>query len=537
MSNKYSSILKQSVPQTQPLHSGQVKNAAGGWGTQISAWDQLERFLILGTTGGSYYFNERTLTTDNLQVIEGLIKSQEGPKVVERVLEVDLQGRAPKKAAAHYILALCIKHGNLETRAAAYLALPKVCRTASHLFDFLSCLGSVKKGWGRGLKRAVQNWYLQRHENNLALQVVKYRSRSGFTHKDVLRLAHPPVSVQEGHRKSILNWAVKGGQECSHPLIQDFLQLQQCGDAPDKAIEILQRTGLPWESLPTELHGNPQIWEALLHTMPPQALIRNLNRLSALGLTGPNTQTSKAIMAKLTDKQYLINSRIHPLSLMVAGHVYASGRGIKGNLTWQPNDGIMMALEDATMLAYKSLPQVDTPTFVGIDVSGSMHTRARDFPGLSLHQISACMARAHAEMNPQTQFVVFSTSYQPFRVGNRSLSDIQQDLSRMSGGTDLGQVIYAAVNSGKTTGVYPKLVIIYTDNETWAGHRHCDQLWKDYLTLVPDARLIVFSMVANKIAAFDYLPGVLNAAGFDTSMPQIVASWGGLQTGGDESSE
>jgi len=42
--------------------SSQVPNSAGGYAFPVDDWTRLDRFLILGSEGGSYYAGERELT-------------------------------------------------------------------------------------------------------------------------------------------------------------------------------------------------------------------------------------------------------------------------------------------------------------------------------------------------------------------------------------------------------------------------------------------------------------------------------------------
>ena len=49
------------TPQSQPI-ANTVPNAAGGYAFAIDDWARLDRFLILGSAGGSYYAGERVLT-------------------------------------------------------------------------------------------------------------------------------------------------------------------------------------------------------------------------------------------------------------------------------------------------------------------------------------------------------------------------------------------------------------------------------------------------------------------------------------------
>ena len=47
---------------------GMVPNSAGGAAYPVDDWKRLERFLVLGAEGGSYYATERTLTVNTAAV-------------------------------------------------------------------------------------------------------------------------------------------------------------------------------------------------------------------------------------------------------------------------------------------------------------------------------------------------------------------------------------------------------------------------------------------------------------------------------------
>ena len=68
---------RNNVPQTEPIpgrEEDQAQNHAGGFSFKISLWDRLERFLILGTEGGSYYVGEREMTKENITVVKDALK-------------------------------------------------------------------------------------------------------------------------------------------------------------------------------------------------------------------------------------------------------------------------------------------------------------------------------------------------------------------------------------------------------------------------------------------------------------------------------
>jgi 60 kDa SS-A/Ro ribonucleoprotein len=51
------------------------------------------------------------------------------------------------------------------------------------------------RGWCRGLRRAVGRWYTARPPGELADQGIKYQSRDGWSHRDLLWLGGRPSSL------------------------------------------------------------------------------------------------------------------------------------------------------------------------------------------------------------------------------------------------------------------------------------------------------------------------------------------------------
>ena len=174
------------TPQTQRAHEAQVKNSAGGYSFEVDTWKRLHRFLLLGTEGGSYYAGEQKLTVENAKVVTGLLR-EDGYRVVDIAVSISKAGRAPKNDPAIYVMALAAKVGDENTRRYALAKMHEVCRTGTHLFQFVDFVNQLG-GWGRATRRAVANWYLDKDIGRLAYQVVKYRNRHGWSHRDVLRM-------------------------------------------------------------------------------------------------------------------------------------------------------------------------------------------------------------------------------------------------------------------------------------------------------------------------------------------------------------
>lgn len=157
-----------------PGRTDEVKNSAGGYVFPVEDKQRLERFLILGTTGGTYYVGEQKLTKENVKFLRDLIKRDEA-LVLETVIDVSVNGRAYKNSPAIFALAVLLSEGS--NKAATRAAVPQVCRTGTHIMEFAAYLNDLG-GWGRAKRGAIADWFLSFTPDKLAYQAVKYRSRS-----------------------------------------------------------------------------------------------------------------------------------------------------------------------------------------------------------------------------------------------------------------------------------------------------------------------------------------------------------------------
>jgi len=116
------------TPQTQaiPGREAEMKpNNAGGVTFSLDRWKYFERFLVLGSEGGSYYVNENKLTVDNAKNVIDCIQ-EKGVRAVQTLVEISTTGRAHKNDPAIFALALASTFGDEETKKAAYISIQKV---------------------------------------------------------------------------------------------------------------------------------------------------------------------------------------------------------------------------------------------------------------------------------------------------------------------------------------------------------------------------------------------------------------------------
>jgi len=100
-----------------------------------------------------------------------------------------------------FALAVCCRQNKSEKlRHAAYESVKKICASTPNFILFVKfvsklCrekeLNYITQGWGNGLRKAINNWYLSKKPLDFIECVTKYKSRYGWKHKDIVKMAHP----------------------------------------------------------------------------------------------------------------------------------------------------------------------------------------------------------------------------------------------------------------------------------------------------------------------------------------------------------
>lgn len=521
-------------PQTQPIPGkSMVANNAGGFSFSVDEFKRLERFLILGSEGGSYYASEQALTQESAQSVIEAIK-KDGPRVVSTIVDISTNGRAYRNDPAIFALALACTFGNAATKKLAYAAIIKVCRIGTHIFNFCEAVQAMR-GWSAGLRKGVAAFYTIKNESALALQLVKYRQRNGWTHRDVLRLAHPSTT---GMKNNMFRWAVGKDVVENHVMIEAFLKVQDPSVNVKDKLKLVQTHNLPWETLPTDMLGNVNVWQTLLPSMGVTAALRNLGKMTSLGMFASNLNDDTKLLTSKFGKDEILNSRIHPMQILLGLKTYGQGHGTKGNLLWTPNQKIVDTLDDAFYLAFKNVEPSGKNTMLALDVSGSMAAPLMNSP-LQCREAAAAMSLVTANIETNYEVVAFAAGGQgyggrwggtdsklvPVNVSPKMrINDVVAEAAKIPmGGTDCAlPMLHALANN-----IPVETFVIYTDNETWAGKTHPVQALQQYRQKMGiPAKLVVVAMDGNNFTIADPNDsGMLDVVGFDSNTPSVIAEF------------
>jgi len=479
------------------------------------------------------------LTKQNVDNVRACIAT-DGLRTVEVIKSISQAGRAPKNDPALYALALAASGKDQKTAAAALGALPYVARIGTHLFTFAAFIDTMR-GWGPALRRAVAQWYLEKPADKLAYQLVKYQQRDGWSHRDMLRLAHPKVGKNSQY-DHLFRWTIGAtGDNVAETAIAGRIvhAFEQAKRAGEKAlVTLIRENGLTREMIPTEHQKSVAVWEALLDKMPMGAMIRTLGRMGSVGLLAPLSGAARTITGRLADREALRSARIHPIQVLAALLAYKAGHGQKGSLSWTPVPQIVDALNDAFYAAFEFVDSTNKRFYLGIDVSGSMTMgQVAGLDGLTPNMGAAAMAMLIARTEPNYFIGGFSTRFVDLGISRSDRLDAaMRKAQRDFGGTDCAIAIKHALQNKVPVDAF----IIITDGETWAGDQHASQAIVDYRNHTGiDAKLIVMNMVANRTRLVDVTDaGSLDVIGFDASIPSVISGFiGGTVENRTEDSE
>ena len=541
------------TPQSKPIPgSTQVPNSAGGFAWEVDDFTKLRRFLVLGTDGGTYYISQEALTEQNAGAVARCLKA-DPVRTIQTIVEISEAGRAPKNDPALFALAMAVSpryNDNPVARKVALDSLPRVARTGTHLFHFVDFAQSFR-GWGRGLRDAVAAWYENKPADRLAYQAIKYKQRDGWSHRDVLRKAHPKApnfdhAVLYDQIVSGYDNALSTERTDALKIVEGFKSAQRA-KTEDELVSILRDyPDLPHEALPTELKNKPDVVMTLLENdMPIGALIRNLATYTRSGVLDPGSDGARIVLQALSNEEKIRKARVHPIVVLSALQVYSNGKygGIgydandrysygrydqygKGKGVENPNPQIIDALDDAFYLAFGNVKPTGKTHLLAIDISGSMASWAcAGAPGLTCALGAAAMAMVTARSGDPYLIRGFSTTFKDLGItAKQDLGTVFRKVANQNfGGTDCALPMVWAKKEKKNFDAF----FVYTDNETWAGTPHPAQALRQYRKAVnPEAKLGVISMTANKFSIADPNDaGMMDVIGFDTATPQILSDF------------
>ncbi|MGV9453319.1 TROVE domain-containing protein [Streptomyces sp. NPDC003635] len=318
---------------------------------------------------------------------------------------------------------------------------------------------NVPKPVKRGIADAVRRLYSGK-------SLLKYDTASkGYRFGDILNLVHAAPDPAKAWQGELFQYALDRRHNpdtavppASNRTLVAHRELMALPVADRRAVltsdggaERLAAAGMTWEALAGWLQGpmDKAAWEAVIQSMGPMALVRNLRNFDEAGVSD---EVAAQVAARISDPAEVARSRQFPFRYLAAYRHAPS-------LRWS------YPLEQALGHSLAQVPALAGRTLVLVDRSGSMfYSRLSDRSELNRADAAAIFGTALALRAADADLVEFGTTSN--RVKYRKGESVLRILERFGdlGGTD---------TTGAVRRHYRKhdRVLIVTD-EQYAHNRH-----------------------------------------------------------------
>lgn len=484
--------------------------------------------------------------------ISSLVLSGRGQFVINVVRDFAENSLLAKSDVLLSTLAFCttFKDGNL--RQSVYSLVLKICRIPSDLFKYLTLeagFSENKKGsFGRCKRRLVAKWYNTevKSAKQLAVLMTKYRRRSGWSHVDVLRLAH--VRPIDDVRGLLFKYALKGLAECRNSfnpdcmaeglrdearLILEYLEAVETvrhSHSEQDIAQLVSQHSLLQEHIPMWMKHSKLIWRALVEKMPLLATIKSLNNLTCVGLFDANDPNNcvSLVKGRLENADHLREAKIHPFTLLIAWKTYEGGHGERGSLHWKPNPDIISALKAAFTLSFKDILPTGLRFLLAIDCCESMSIGGvMDCPSITPLLASAAMAVAFSSKEPMSQIVLLSNKVQPVELPPElTLDALHSSLSKSCFGSMVADCSCPMTWAKDSLEDPVDVFVIYTCQTGQGKAKTPVEAIREYRDKMkhPAARLVVVTLTTavRCLDPSNFDLGTMYLSGFDASVHERI---------------
>ncbi|KAB7505107.1 SS-A/Ro ribonucleoprotein, partial [Armadillidium nasatum] len=277
-----------------------------------------------------------------------------------------------------FCLVLVIKKAkDVNIVSEGYTYVRQICKNTQLLMLFIECCklytvaNSKCSGWGRGMKRAIRNWYLKWEPRELALEVTRNPSAYTWSHKDVLKLAH--INLKElplGH--SLVLHYIFSGLESTKKKYEDeknaaeLLQLLDVLTEGAKEItnshiiiergkNIINSSGsVTLNDFPLQALSDVKVMSFLLENSSPNVIVRALVSTNLFKLVNSNAEL-RTLLIKQMEKESFLND-LDALKLIIA---FNSCRRTCSELVKHDENKLSDSASKAKIWKYKAQPNPD----------------------------------------------------------------------------------------------------------------------------------------------------------------------------------
>lgn len=513
---------------------------------KIDDLTQVKRFMIYGSESGTYYVTAQDLTLQNIKCLDRILWTDKRDKLLDIIRELENNNRCKNKDMIIYALAECCTWNlnykeSIKFRKKAYILMREICKIPTHLFLFIHFCKSISKiknnstCWNNLHKKAITEWYNDKKPKQLVYLITKYKNRNDYTHRDILRLCH--IKAISDLQNDLYYWIVNG--ECEFDnlkedqegldilnWIKDYQIIQSLSgneESIDKAVILINRNKFVREHVPTGLLGSKKIWTALLSEMPILAVLRNLNKMTSIGVF-ENHHNIMTVINLLGNDIARKKAKIHPMQVLITLKMYSKGCGDLGKLTWHPVTKIVDFLDELFYKMFDEIEPIGKKILIALDVSGSMtFNGCKGSNCIMPLEVGSAMAMIWKKNEEFADIMAFSHDFVPLNISpRRRLDDNLNSMRHLPfSSTDISRPFTWALENRKSYDAF----IVITDNETNSNTIDPIVALNNYRQKMqlPASKLVVLATTATSFSVADPNDSnCLDCCGFDANVPDII---------------
>ncbi|XP_011708161.1 PREDICTED: 60 kDa SS-A/Ro ribonucleoprotein-like [Wasmannia auropunctata] len=531
---------------------------------------RLLRYLYVGKDYANYqpgyWFAHHYFIVRNVLAIEELAENEEKQLVpIELITNAFESNLVTHPEALVFALAVCCRQNKSEIlRHAAYENVKKICASTPNFILFVKfvsklCrekdLNYITQGWGQGLRKAINNWYLSKNSLEFIECVTKYRSRYGWKHKDIVKMAHPNGNSPEN--KIILKYVIYGLEKTKKDIIADQItetpditklleymknieDFKHCEDELEAARKV-EINGFSLDHVPGQFLKSKEVWNSLVMSMDVVALLNNLQRIHNLGCLGPDEPAVEKVTERLTDSHCIESSAVHPALIFITLKNYeCSGKFLtyekrkvrelakKPEPPKYPNLKITDALKEAFRLSFKNIQSTKLRYLVTISTNKAMETSTWQNGNMTGLETAALIALTLLRSEENVTIATFrnvgiyivnvqgTDSYDDILNAIRSASRVHQ------GSTNPSKPILWAKNKPKQYDVFINIM-----DQIFQKHDESQEHLISYKEdqNLPDTKLITCALCSSSPYRKTHDRHVLTINGFDATVPNVIQAF------------
>ena len=345
-----------------------------------------QRFLLTGCDSGVYRATGYHPVPERAQIFLRALAAA-GPQTIHEI--TSFSNARPEAALFALALAASPRFASPDTVSLALAALPSVAPKAQDLTTFATYAASLR-GWGRGLRSAVSDWYTNQDVDELAAQILRRPAKNIPRHRALLRRAHPKSADPE--RNALFQWIANGGHTghlaspdlltASLRLVDGFTRIASAATEREAA-QCIEDCRLQPPQVPRRWKSSPRVWEALFDHLTYRQMLRNLPAMTSSGLLARGSDYTALAVARIADRRRIRAAAIQPLRAIQAMRLYRTTAA-------RPVESLFDALDEAFHLSLANVPPIGKRIVVAVDATGSM----QGAPTLGMPEVPAALSAA-----------------------------------------------------------------------------------------------------------------------------------------------